>query len=58
MRLAGVLDGFRLTFKLKKRGEKGHVYIASQDLFPVGVDDIKAGYRSLSRKLSHFFINF
>ena len=36
---------------LKKRGEKGHVYIASQDLFPVGVDDIKAGYMDASTVL-------
>lgn len=30
--------------KLKKRGEKGHVYVGSQDIFPVGVDAIRDGY--------------
>jgi|SaaInl7_200m_RNA_FD_contig_81_86152_length_1531_multi_5_in_0_out_0_1 ABC-type sugar transport system substrate-binding protein len=44
----GVKTALKNKSKLFKRGEKGHVYIASQDLFPVGVDDIEAGYMDAS----------
>jgi ABC-type sugar transport system substrate-binding protein len=47
----GVKTALQNQDMLKKRGEKGHVYIASQDLFPVGVDDIKAGYMDASTVL-------
>lgn len=47
----GVKTALTNQDKLKKRGEKGHVYIASQDLFPVGVDDIKEGYMDASTVL-------
>jgi len=47
----GVKTALQNQNKLAKRGEKGHVYIASQDLFPVGVDDIKAGYMDASTVL-------
>ncbi len=47
----GVKTALQNQNMLKMRGEKGHVYIASQDLFPVGVDDIKAGYMDASTVL-------
>ncbi len=47
----GVKTALEKKDMLRKRGEKGHVYVASQDLFPGGVDDIKAGYIDASTVL-------
>lgn len=40
----GVKTALQNQGMLKKAGEAGHVYVASQDVFPIAVDDIKAGY--------------
>ena len=40
----GVKTALQNQNMLKKAGEKGHVFIGSQDVFPIAVDDIKAGY--------------
>jgi len=47
----GVKTALEKKDMLRKRGEKGHVYVASQDLFPGGVDAIKARYIDASTVL-------
>jgi len=47
----GVQTALKNQGKLVAHGEDGHVYVASQDVFPVGVDAIKAGYIDASTLL-------
>ncbi|NDR55431.1 sugar ABC transporter substrate-binding protein [Aliiruegeria sabulilitoris] len=50
----GVRTALQNRDKLHKRGEEGHVYIASQDVFPVAVDSIKEGYMDTSTLLDMY----
>ncbi len=47
----GVKTALKNQNMLNKHGQKNHVYVASQDVFPVGVDGIKEGYIDASTLL-------